>query len=451
MSSISKQTANLDATALAELVKRKEVSAAELVDAAIARLEAVNADLNAVITPMYESAREQAAGSAATGPFAGVPFLVKDFLAEVEGVRFTEGSHFLGEYVPAADSGIIRRFRDAGLVFIGKTNTPELAIGATTEPQRFGPTHNPWDLSRTPGGSSGGSGATWPRRWPSRARVSLGPLYGDLFGGIVAELGLTRSVRDTARLLDAVAGPMTGEPYIAAPAPDSYENLILRPPRPLKVGFSTVTPLGDPLDPECEQAVRDAAALCAELGHHVEEQAPDYDALNLWSHLTTMLASGIAWAQADWSRRLDKPLDPRQFEPFVWAFGDRGRALSAPDYLMAVQDLQAEVRRFSGFFESYDLWLTPTLGQPPVPLGTLSYDGDPIELRRRTAKFSPFTYIGNATGQPGISLPLHWTADDLPVGVHFLARLGEEHILLALAAQLEQAKPWHDRLPAIIS
>ena len=477
MNSIARETANLDATALGELVKRKQVTAAELVDASIERLEAVNADLNAVITPMYESAREQVADPVAAGPFAGVPFLVKDFLAEVEGVRFTEGSHFLGEYVPAADSGIIRRFRDAGLVFIGKTNTPELAIGATTEPQRFGPTHNPWDLSRTPGGSSGGAAAAVAARVvpmahgndaggsiripasccglvglkPSRARVSLGPLYGDLFGGIVAELGLTRSVRDTARLLDAVAGPTTGDPYIAAPAPDSYENLILRPPRALKVGFSTITPLGDPLDPECEQAVRDAAALCAELGHHVEEQAPDYDAINLWTHLTTMLASGIAWAQADWSRRLDKPLDPRQFEPFVWAFGDRGRALSAPDYLMAVQDLQAEVRRFSGFFQSFDLWLTPTLGQPPVPLGTLSYDGDPIELRRRTAKFSPFTYIGNATGQPGISLPLHWTADGLPVGVHFLARLGEEHILLALAAQLEQAKPWHERLPAIVS
>ena len=286
---------------------------------------------------------------------------------------------------------------------------------------------------------------------PSRGRVSLGPLYGDLFGGIIAELGLTRSVRDTARLLDAVAGPMTGEPYIAPPASDSYENVIARPPQTLKVGFSAVTPLGDPLDPECEKAVRDAAALCADLGHHVEEQAPEYDAFNLWAHLTTMLASGTAWAQADWSRRLDQSLRPELFEPFVWAFGERGRALSAPDYLMAVQDLQAEVRKFSSFFESFDLWLTPTLGQPPVQLGSLSYDGDPIELRRRSAKFSPFTYIGNATGQPGISLPLHWTPDNLPVGVHFLARQGEEQTLLALAAQLEQAKPWQDRLPPVVS
>jgi amidase len=476
VNSIARQTDDLDATALGDLVSRKEVSCAELVDAAIERLEAVNADLNAVVTPMYESAREQASATLPAGPFPGVPFLVKDFLAEVKSVRFTEGSYFLGEHVPDADSEIIRRFRNAGLVFIGKTNTPEFAIGATTEPQRFGPTHNPWDLSRTPGGSSGGAAAAVAARVvpmahgndaggsiripasccglvglkPSRGRVSLGPLYGDLFGGIVAELGLTRSVRDTARLLDAVAGPMTGEPHIAPPAPDCYENVIARPPRTLRVGFSAVTPLGDPLDPECERAVRATAALCADLGHLVEEKAPEYDALNLWTQLTTMLASGIAWAQADWSRRLGRPLDPKLFEPFVWAFGERGRALSAANYLMAVQDLQAEVRRFSRFFESFDLWLTPTLGQLPVPLGTLSYDGDPIELRRRTARFSPFTYIANATGQPGISLPLHWTADGLPVGVHFLAPLGEEHTLLGLAAQLEQAKPWWDRRPGII-
>ena len=473
MNSIAKETANLDATALGELVCGKEVTPVELVEAAIDRLEIVNSNLNAVITFMYESAREQAAALVPAGPFPGVPFLVKDFLAEVEGVRFTEGSCFLGEHIPDTDSEIIRRFRNAGLVFIGKTNTPEFAIGVTTEPQRFGPTHNPWDLSRTPGGSSGGAAAAVAARVvpmahgndaggsiripasccglvglkPSRGRVSLGPLYGDLFGGIIAELGLTRSVRDTARLLDAVAGPMTGEPYLAPPPPDSYENLIVRPPQTLKIGFSAVTPLGDPLDSECEKAVRDAAALCEDLGHHVEEQAPEYDAFNLWTHLTTMLASGVAWAQADWSRRLDQPLKPQLFEPFVWAFGERGRALSAPDYLMAVQDLQLEVRRFSRFYESFDLWLTPTLGQPPVPLGSLSYDGDPIELRRRSAKFSPFTYIGNATGQPGISLPLHWTPENLPVGVHFLARMGEEHVLLALAAQLEQAKPWQDRQP----
>ena len=162
-----------------------------------------------------------------------------------------------------------------------------------------------------------------------------------------------------------------------------------------------------------------------------------------------MLFSGTAWAQADWCRRLGQPLTPQLFEPFVWAFGEKGRALTAPEYLMAVQDLQAEVRRYSRFFDDFDLWLTPTLGQPPVLLGTLGYTGDPIELRRRTAKFSPFTYIANATGQPAISLPLHWTEDGLPIGIHFVARSGEEETLLRLAAQLEKASPWHHKRPAV--
>jgi amidase len=475
MTDIATQTARLDATDLARLVADKEVSSLELVDAAIERLERVNGQLNAVITPMFEEARSRAAEQDGNGPFAGVPFLMKDFLAEVKGVRFTEGSAFLGELVPTEDSELVRRFRAAGLQFIGKTNTPEFAIGATTEPHRFGATHNPWNTNLTPGGSSGGAAAAVAARVvpmahgndaggsiripasccglvglkPSRGRVTLGPHYGDLFGGIVAELGLTRSVRDTASLLDAVAGPMTGEPY-SVPAPSRpYAEAITQPPRQLKIGFSTTTPLGDDLHPECEEAVRAAARLCESLGHEVSEEAPDYDAMRLWTNLTTMLASGVAWATADWSRRLEQPLTPQLFEPFVWAFAERGRQLSAADYLLAVQDVQSEVRKHCRFYENYDLWLTPTLGQPPVPLNTLVYNGDPIELRRRTARFSPFTYIANATGQPAISLPLHWTAEGLPVGVHFTARMADESTLLQLAAQLEQAQPWNNRLPVV--
>jgi len=475
MSDLARQTAELDATSLAELVRKGETTALELVDAAIDRLEAVNGTLNAVVTPMFEQARERAKAPPMDGPFPGVPFLIKDFLAEVEGVRFTEGSRFLGDFTPSEDSELVKRFRAAGLQFIGKTNTPEFAIGATTEPQRFGPTHNPWNTECTPGGSSGGAAAAVAARVvpmahgndaggsiripasccglvglkPSRGRVSLGPLYGDLFGGVVAELAVTRSVRDTATLLEAVAGPTTGEPYIAPPPQGSFATAVNKAPGELRIGFSTVTPLGDPLDSECERAVLDAARLCEQLGHKVEERAPDYDAMGLWTHLTTMLFSGTAWAQADWCRRLGQPLTPQLFEPFVWAFGEKGRALTAPEYLMAVQDLQAEVRRYSRFFDDFDLWLTPTLGQPPVLLGTLGYTGDPIELRRRTAKFSPFTYIANATGQPAISLPLHWTEDGLPIGIHFVARSGEEETLLRLAAQLEKASPWHHKRPAV--
>jgi amidase len=424
---------------------------------------------------MYEEARARAVNNPVGDVFPGVPFLVKDFLAEVKGVRLTEGSAFLGEYVPCEDSELIARFRHAGLLLMGKTNTPEFAIGAATEPDRFGATHNPWDTSLTSGGSSGGSAAAVAARVvpmahgndaagsiripasccglvglkPSRGRVSLGPLYGDIFGGIVSEFAVTRSVRDTASLLDAVSGPGTGDPY-SAPAPvRPYAEEIKREPGRLRIGFSATTPLGDDLHPDCEEAVRDAAKLCEALGHEVEERAPEYDAMRLWGNLTTMLASGVSWTMQDWSRRLAQPLKPKFFEPFVWAFSERGRSLSATDYLLAVQDVQAEVRNYSRFFELFDLWLTPTLGQPPVPLGTLSYKGDPVELRRRTARFSPFTYIANATGQPAISLPLHWSEAGIPIGVHMTARMGDEATLLQIAAQLEQARPWVNRLPTV--
>lgn len=470
------ELAGLDATRCAALVRAGEVTSLELVDAAIDRAEQVNGTLNAIVTEMYDTARETARTHSGGGIFAGVPFLVKDFLAEVEGVRFTEASAFLSDHVPAEDSELVRRFRGAGLVFIGKTNTPELAIGPTTEPRLFGPTRNPWDTARTPGGSSGGAAAAVSARVvpmahgndaggsiripasccglvglkPSRGRVPLGPHYGDLFSGLVSELGVTRSVRDTAALLDAVAGPAVGEPYFPAPPARSYTSESERPPGSLRIGFSVESPLGDAIDPECERAVRDAAALCESLGHMVEEAHPDYDAEKLWTSFTTMLSAGAAWAIADWERRTGRTAEPGHFEPFVWAFAERGRALGAHAYLLAVQDLQRAVRDLCAYFCRYDLWLTSTLGQPPVELGTLVYrGGDPFELRRRCARFAPCTWIGNASGQPAISVPLHWTEAGLPVGVHFVARWGEEATLIRLAGQMERARPWSDRRPGV--
>jgi amidase len=207
--------------------------------------------------------------------------------------------------------------------------------------------------------------------------------------------------------------------------------------------------LGDPLDPACKAAVEATAKLCEACGHDVVEAEPTFDAMKLWTQFTAVLAGGIAWALADWSRRLDRPLDEALFEPFVWAFAKQGRAQSAADHLLAVQDVQLQVRRYSRFFIDHDLWLTATLAQTPVPLGTLVFNGDPVELRRRTAKFNPYNYIANATGQPAISLPLHWSADGLPVGSLFTARYGEEATLLRLAAQLEEARPWFERRPLV--
>lgn len=464
-----------DATELAAMVRRGDVSARELVDEAIRRCEAVDGELNAVITTMFEQARDAAAKPPGDGPFAGVPFLMKDFVAEVAGTPFAEGSEFLRDYVPDEDSEIYRRFCAAGLITIGKTNLPEFAIGTTTEPRRFGATHNPWDPARTPGGSSGGAAAAVAARIvpmahgndvggsiripasccglvglkPSRGRTTLAPHYGDIFSGYFAEHALTRSVRDAAGLLDAIAGPAPGEPYLAPPPQRSWAAEVGADPGRLRIGYSTTTPLGDPLDPACRKAVEASAALCADLGHDVVERAPEFEALEFWTRYTSVLAGGVAWALADWSRRLDRPLDAAHFEPFVWAFAERGFQQSAADYLLAIQDVQRHVRRISAFYTDHDLWLTSTLGQPPVPLGTLVYAGDPFELRRRTARFSPYTYIANATGQPAISLPLAMSDGGLPIGLHFTARLGAEATLIRLAAQLEQAQPWQTHKPPI--
>lgn len=464
-----------DATALANLVRRGEVSALELVDEAIRRLEQVNGDLNAVIHTMYDHARASAASIDRRQRFAGVPFLMKDFGAEMAGFPFREGSRFLEHYVAAQDSAIVRRFTDAGLITLGKTNLPEFAIGVTTEPQWKGATHNPWDLTRTPGGSSGGSAAAVAARItpaahgndvggsiripasacglvglkPSRGRTSQAPLYGDILAGCFVEHVLTRSVRDCAGLLDVVAGPVPGDPY-QAPAPmRPYAEEVEREPGQLRIAYSTVTPLGDELDDECKRAIEDTAALLDSLGHVISEAAPVFDAMELWTKYTTLLASLVAWILADWSRRLGREATEADVEPFVWAFAERGRAIGAQDYLLAMQDVQVQVRALSAFYDTHDAWLTTTLGQPPLALSTLVYDGDPFELRRRMARFSPFTYLANASGQPAISLPLYWSSDGLPVGLHFTARFGEEDLLLRLAAQLERARPWADRRPGV--
>jgi amidase len=468
--------AALDATGQAELVAHGDVQPVDLVNIAIERLERVNPTINAVVTPMYDIALKAASAPIPTGPFTGVPFLLKEFLAEYAGVRFTEGSEFLGEFIPDLDSELVARYKAAGLIVFGKTNTPEFAIGVTTEPSRFGPTRNPWDTSRTPGGSSGGSAAAVAAGVvpmahgndaggsiripasccgvfglrPTRGRNPLGPHYGDLMSGMVSEHALTMSVRDSAALLDATSGPALGDPYAAPPRLRPFAKEVGADPGRLRIAFSDTTPLGTELDPECVQAVRDAAALCADLGHEVVQSSPNYDAERTWLAVTKALATGVAWGIDGWARRLGKEPVEEQFEPFVWAYRNRAMTISGPEYLTAVEDMQRTSRDIAGFFTDYDMWLTPTIGQPPVPLGTFAFsEGDPFELRRRMATFSPYTYIANATGNPAMSVPLHWTEDGLPVGAHFLARYGDEATLIRLAAQLEEARPWAARRPPV--
>jgi amidase len=274
-------------------------------------------------------------------------------------------------------------------------------------------------------------------------------LYGDLLAGFFVEHALTRSVRDCAALLDAISGPVAGEPYVAPAPVRPFAMEVGADPGRLRIGFSDLTPLGDIIDDDCAQAVRRTAGLLESLGHIVEPAQPQYDAQALWQGFTNMMACGAAWAMADWARRLNKTPTADDFEPFVWAFAAHGRTLSGADYLLALQDVQQQVRALSRFYEDYDLFMTPTLGKPPVALGTLVYKDDPFELRRRTAAFSPYCYVSNASGQPSISLPLRSSVAGLPIGIHFTAAYAEEALLLRLSSQLEQAQPWADRRPPV--
>jgi amidase len=466
----------LDALAQAALVRQKEVSAPELVETAIRRIERVNPRLNAVVLRMYEVAREAASQPLGDGPLAGVPFLLKDFLAEYAGQRFTEGTAFLRDFVSDHDSELVRRYKRAGLIVVGKTNTPEMAIGPTTEPRLFGPTRNPWDPERTAGGSSGGAAAAVAARMvpmahgndaggsirvpaaccgvfglkPTRGRNPLGPRYGDIMSGLVAEHALTLTVRDSAALLDATAGPDVGDPYWAPPATRPFLEEVGRPPDRLRIAFSTRPIMGGDVHPDCVAAVREAATLCATLGHDVVEAAPAIDGERLFRAFTAVLAAGFAWGIDDWARRTERTPTSEHFEPFVWAFTGRGRQFSAPEHLFMVQELQLVSRDVARFFVDHHVWLTPVLGEPPVPLGTFRYEGgDPFEVRRRMAAFTPFTYLGNVTGQPAMSVPTSWTASGLPIGTHWLGRFGDEATLFRLAAQLEAARPWANRRPPV--
>ena len=464
----------LDASAQAELVRRKEVTAIELVEAAIDRIERLNPQVNAVVLRTYERAREAAAGPVGDGPLAGVPYLLKDLVVEEAGVPLREGSAFLSEYVPAVDSELVRRLKRAGLIILGRTNTPELGLGPTTEPRLYGPARNPWDPTRTAGGSSGGSGAAVASRMvpaahgndaggsiripasccgvfglkPTRARVPAGPHYGELLGGLAVEHALTRSARDSAALLDAAAGPDPGDPYWAPPPTRPFRNEVGAPPGRLRIAFSARAPLGPAMHPDCIAAVHDAARLCETLGHEVVEAVPAVDAEPFWRAFTIVISAGFTWAIDDWSRRTGRAVAPEHFEPFVWALAGRGREFSSAAYLLAQQDMHRASRGVARFFADHDVWLTPTLGAPPVPLGTLVYTGgDPFEMRRRIAEFCPFTWIANATGQPAMSVPLHWNREGLPIGTQWMARLGDEATLLRLATQLEVARPWTRRPP----
>ncbi len=466
----------LDGTAQADLVRRKQVKPIELVDAAIERIERLNPTLNAVVTPMYDEARKVASAPLPDGPFAGVPFLLKDLGPQYAGVRLTEGSALLRDYVSDHDTELVVRQKRAGLIVVGKTNTPEFGLMPTTEPRLFGPTHNPWDTGRTPGGSSGGSAAAVAAGIvalahgndgggsvripasccgvfglkPTRARTPLGPDLGEDWHGLVNDHALTRSVRDSAALLDATSGPDLGDPYWAPPPERPFLEEVGADPGRLRIAFTVDAGTGVSVHPDCVGALEDAAALCADLGHEVVEGAPPLDRERLTESIINLISASTTAQVDDWAGRAGRAPTEDLLEPYTWALYQLGRQRLASDYILGVQDLHRLSRDIARFFVDYDILLTPTLAEPPLPLG--SFDPtpeDPLQGLTRASAFMPFTPISNVTGQPAMSVPLYWNAEGLPVGAHFVARFGDEATLFRLAAQLEEARPWADRRPPI--
>jgi amidase len=466
----------LDATALAGLIRKKEVRADELVELAIEGIEKVNPRLNAVVTPMFEEARRAARQPLPEGPFAGVPFLIKDLLASYKGAGLSFGTKNLKGFIADHDSELVSRYKRAGFITVGKTNTPELGLMPTTEPRLFGPGRNPWDLNRTPGGSSGGSAAAVAAGLvpaahgndgggsiripasccgifglkPTRARNPLGPDYGDMMSGLVAEHVLTRSVRDSAAVLDATMGPEVGDPYFAPPPERPFKEVVGQNPGRLRIAFLAQTFRGQAVSEDCTKSLQEAVRLCSDLGHEMNEARPIFDGEALARSFTVIWAANCT-ATIQWISQLTgKKAEADQYEPLTWALYEMGLKYGGADYLLAVQTMQKIAREVAGFFIDFDLLLTPTLGEPPVPLGTFdSPDNDPLKGWRRSGRFAPFTPIGNATGQPAMSVPLYWNEQGLPLGSHFLGRFGDEATLFRLAAQLEEARPWQDRRPPV--
>lgn len=486
---------HLDATGLAALVARKEVSPLELVELSISAIESVDSRLGAVVHRMYDGARAQARGALGDGPFRGVPMVVKDFDGFVKGEPFTASSRFLRGLVPEHDSEAIARLRRAGLVFLAKTNCPELAILGTTEPELHGPTRNPYDPSRSTGGSSGGSAALVAAgavpighggdgggslRIPanhcglvglkaSRGRVPLGPDLAEGWGGYVQWGGMTRSVRDTAALLDVLSGPMPGDSYAAPALERALVDELAREPGRLRIAFCDGSLYGKDVHPEHRAAVRATATQLEALGHDVVEERPNLDSSTLANAYFTQVAVGIAGEIDDFAQRLGRQPRPGDFEPATWFMNQLGHALSGIELQQAREAAQHAARVMGDFHGRHDLFLSATVTHPQVPIGQLTLNAakraglavlraapSGRALRAVVARMAPTfleltpnTQLANQTGQPAISLPLQRSCTGMPIGMQFTAALGQEGLLMRLAAQLETAHPWHAHRPQI--
>ena len=486
-----------DALGLAELVRNGEVTPGELCREAIDRIERVNPKINAVVTTMYEQGRQTAAECSTERPFAGVPFLLKDLLAAYAGVPMSQGCRALKNDTPDFDSEMVVRFKKAGVVILGKTNTPEFGLLGITEPELFGPCRNPWNTDHTPGGSSGGSAAAVaaglvpiaaggdgggsiriPAAYcglfglkPSRGRNPTGPDHGRIWQGAVQEHVISRSVRDSAAMLDATRGPDTGAPYEIKPPGRSYLDEVAKNPGRLKIAFDTQSPLGTPVHPECVKAVTETAGLLEEMGHELIEARPDIDGPALAQSFITMYFAEMAANIDELEKVLGRKVRPTDVEALTWLLNLLGRSYSAGHFVSALRQWDRAARQMGSFFRQYDLYLTPTTADPPARIGELQpkpaeavmiklvntlrlgwllrVSGLLDRMATESLQRTPFTQLANICGLPAVSVPLHWTADGLPCGSHFTAPFGDEATLLRLAARLEEARPWFDKRPTV--
>ena len=463
-----------DATELATLIRSGEASPVELVDDAIERIRRLDPTINAVIHERFDAARAEAAGAIPDGPFRGVPFLVKDLGCEIAGEPHTMGNQALrdADVRASENSYLYESIRAAGLITLGRTNTPELGGTVTTEPVAFGATRNPWNLDHSTGGSSGGSAAAVAAGMvpmahagdgggsirvpasecglvglkPSRGRITHGPALGEGWAGATTDGVVSRSVRDTAAMLDVMSGRHTGDPYSAAPPTRPFADEVGVDPGRLRIGLAP-DHAGVTTDPTCVAAVERAGSLLESLGHEVEIAQPDafFDP-EFSRHFVTIVAVATAIDFTSMGEAIGRPIGEDDVEPSNWLMGSIGRAISAADYVQSITWVHAWSRRLQAWWDQFDLLVTPVIAVPPPPIGWLS---DPELGTERLTSILQFTAQFNVSGQPAVSLPLHWSDDGLPVGVQFVGPIDDESLLIRVASQLETASPWADRLPPI--
>ena len=472
---IIKEYAELDGLALAAHIKAGDFTAGEVLDTVYHLLDALNPKINAVVRELRDEARREVE-HLSTGPFEGAPIVLKDEYLSVAGVPNDHSSRLAAGWVRDYDTYLVQDYRKAGLQIVGKSNLPELGASVTTDASLYGPCSTPWDLSRNSGGSSGGSASAVaagivPLGYsndgggsiripasccgafglkPTRARVSTGPDGGEYWNGLVIEHAITRSVRDSAALLDLTDGAKPGDYYCAPPKTRPFLDEVGAPPGKLRIAYSATPPYDTPVHPDCVAAMEDTAKLCEDLGHELVEASPEFDGRQLTDYIGALFRVHLALGLKEMAALTRRPADADHVERATMELARRGGALSAVELLEMLEFFTSTARRVAPFFEQYDVFLTPTLASPPVKNGYI-YTDDPDADRyiRRKLDFIPFTPIANVAGLPAMTVPLNWNAEGLPIGTHFIGRFGDEATLFRLAAQLEEARPWSLRTPPV--